>query len=270
MFKFLIILFLSMSNLVLGLELDGELIEGGLIRGLVEPGSKVKLNDKNVSVAKDGRFIIGFHRDAEDTMELVVVSSDRVTKSYILKIKNRDYLIQKINGLPNRMVSPPESVINRIKEEAIRVKQARSKKIDNPYHRKGFIWPAEGTITGIYGSQRVLNGKYRRPHFGVDIAGPVGTPVYAACDGKILFTDKNLYFSGGTIIIGHGQDLTSTYIHLNKILVNEGEFVKQGQLVATMGRTGRVTGPHLDWRMEWNGSRIDPQLLVKGTPNPLK
>lgn len=270
MFKFLLILYFVLTDIAIALELEGELIEGGLIRGLVESGSKVKLNDKKVSVADDGGFIIGFHRDTEDTMELVVISSEQVTESYALKIKNRDYLIQKIDGLPSKMVTPPDSVLNRIKKEALRVKNARARKVKTPYHRKGFIWPAEGTITGIYGSQRILNGEYRRPHFGVDIAGPVGTPVYAACDGTILFTDKNLYFSGGTIIIGHGQELTSTYIHLNEILVNEDDFVKQGQLVATMGKTGRVTGPHLDWRMEWKGSRIDPQLLVQGVPKLLK
>ncbi len=269
-FKFSVFLFFFQSNIVFGLELKGELIEGALVNGIVKPGSKVQLNDKNVAVAEDGRFIIGFHRDTEDTVALLVTSTDKKTKSYILNIKNRDYLIQKIDGLPAKMVSPPESVISRIQKEALRVKKARLKKIEHPYHRKGFIWPADGTLTGIYGSQRILNGKRRRPHFGVDIAGPVGTPVYATCDGVILFTDPNLYFSGGTIIIGHGQDLTSTYIHLNKILVNEGDFVNQGQLVATMGKTGRVTGPHLDWRMEWNGSRIDPQLLVEGNPNPLK
>ena len=142
------------------------------------------------------------------------------------------------------------------------VATARLHRDNHAYYSEGFAWPAKGRISGVYGSQRVLNGEPRRPHYGLDIAAPKGTDVYAPADGLITMAHPDMYFSGGTIILDHGQGLSSTFLHLSKILVEAGTFVKQGDLIARMGMTGRASGPHLDWRMNWLDRRVDPQPLL--------
>ena len=129
-----------------------------------------------------------------------------------------------------------------------------------------FVWPIEGRITGVYGSQRVYNGVAGRPHYGVDVAAPVGAEVNAPAAGRIVLAHNNMFYSGGTLIIDHGHGLTSSFLHLSKILVEEGQEVQGGELVAEVGATGRVKGPHLDWRMNWRGARVDPELLVPEMP----
>ncbi len=250
-------------NIVRSLELKGNYIEGGLIRGKVDKNFTVELDGKDINVYKDGTFIIGFHRDSPNQSVLVVKNKEKIIIKKFLQVKKRKYKIQRINGLDESKVSPPIEVMNRIKKEYKEIREARSIVINEPYHKVGFKLPAKGMITGVYGSQRILNGKKRRPHYGLDIAGPVGTDVFASSDGEIIYTGKDLYFSGGTLIISHGQGLTSTYLHLNTINVKKGQLVKKGDFVAKMGKTGRATGSHLDWRMELNGKRIDPELLVK-------
>ena len=131
-----------------------------------------------------------------------------------------------------------------------------------PLTLTGFTWPATGRISGVYGSQRVLNGKPRNPHFGLDIAAPDGTEVFAPADGLVTLTHPDMLLSGGTIILDHGQGLSSTFLHLSKILVEAGSFVKQGELIALIGSTGRASGPHLDWRMNWLDRRVNPQPLL--------
>ena len=148
------------------------------------------------------------------------------------------------------------------------VATARQHRDNQAYYSQGFAWPAKGRISGVYGSQRVLNGEPRRPHFGLDIAAPEGTNVFAPADGLITLTHPDMYFSGGTIILDHGQGLSSTFLHLSKILVEAGTFVKQGDLIARIGATGRASGPHLDWRMNWLDRRVDPQPLMSGVMQP--
>ena len=148
------------------------------------------------------------------------------------------------------------------------VSSARARRDQRIDYEGGFTWPASGRISGIYGSQRVLNGEPRRPHFGLDIAAPTGSPVHAPADGIITMTHPDMYFSGGTILLDHGQGLSSSFLHLSKVLVETGTTVKKGDLIAEIGSTGRASGPHLDWRMNWLDRRVDPQLLVKGSPEP--
>jgi murein DD-endopeptidase MepM/ murein hydrolase activator NlpD len=150
----------------------------------------------------------------------------------------------------------------RIRKEIAQVKKARNRNDSREDFLRGFQWPVKGRISGVYGSQRVLNGQPRRPHFGVDIAAPVGTLVHSPTDGVVTLTHDDMFFSGGTLIIDHGHGLSSTFIHLNAILVKEGDRVRQGDVIAEVGATGRVSGPHLDWRMNLLGDRLDPQLLV--------
>ncbi|MCV2885245.1 M23 family metallopeptidase [Aestuariibacter sp. AA17] len=244
------------------LVLEGERTQGSLLRGKVAPNAKVFLNDTQVKVSSDGYFAIGFGRDAPLTHTLKVALDEQQPRVHTITLSEREYDIQHIEGLPPKMVTPPEEVLKRIRQDNQQVANARRTDDDRVDFMGQFVWPAEGRISGVYGSQRVLNGKPKRPHFGVDVAGPVGTPVHAPADGIITLWVPDMYYSGGTMIIDHGHGVSSTFLHLSKGHVEAGDTVKQGQLVGEIGATGRATGPHLDWRINWFKERLDPALLV--------
>lgn len=248
------------------LELEGELIQGGLMFGTTDPGSRVLLGRTPLRISPDGRFVFGFHRDAAARAVLSVTYPDGTTERVNLKVTKRDYETQRIDGLPGALVTPPAAVVSRIKREQALVVTARSNDRDEALFESGFIWPAQGVISGVYGSQRILNGKPRQPHYGVDVAAPTGSPVIAPADGVVVLAEADLYFSGGTLIIDHGHGLSSAFLHLESLKIAVGDRVTQGDPIATIGATGRVTGPHLDWRMNWFESRIDPALLVGPMP----
>lgn len=247
---------------VTGLELKGELVQGGLVQGRTEPFARVFFDGRRLRVSDEGVFLIGFGRDAPPKATLVVVHPDGAREAHELAVASRRYRIQRIDGLPPAQVTPGERDLARIRAEAARVKAARSRDDPRTDFLTGFVWPARGRISGVYGSQRILNGQPRRPHFGVDVAAPVGTPVRAPADGVITLADPDLYFSGGTVILDHGHGLSSSFLHLSAIHVKPGQWVRQGQPIGEIGATGRVTGAHLDWRMNLFDARIDPQLLV--------
>lgn len=237
-------------------ELTGERLQGSLLRGKVAPGTRVLLNSEPVTVAKDGSFVIGFDRDAALTQHLVVAD-----KYMPVTLGKRDYRIQRINGLEPRFVTPPEAVLQRIREDSKAARAARAHNSEWQAFSEAFIWPATGRISGVYGSQRILNGKPSRPHFGVDIAAPTGTEVQAPASGQIRLV-RDMYYSGLTVILDHGHGVSSTFLHLSRAVVDTGDWVEQGQKIAEIGSTGRSTGAHLDWRMNWFDARVDPQLLV--------
>ena len=249
-----------------GVRLDGPRRQGGLLRGRVPLGSTVEYEGDTVRVSADGWFLVGFGRDASPEAELVVVYPDGRRERRVLKVERREYDIQRIDGLPPSKVTPSEEDLARIREEVRVVKQART--IDDPRtdFLSGFQWPVKGRISGVYGSQRILNGEPRRPHFGIDIAAPRGTKVVAPTDGVVTLVHPDMYFSGGTMIVDHGHGLSSAFLHLSRILVDEGERVAQGQVIAEVGSTGRSTGPHLDWRINLFDRRLDPSLLVGPMP----
>lgn len=244
------------------IELQGELTQGSLVRGALPPGSSVWLNDQDVSVLPSGEFVIGFARDAELTQQLRWQIPGKDVQHKRLELVKRQYDIQRIDGLKESMVSPPESVLNRIRQDSQKVASARARFDQRDDFMMPFIWPAEGPITGVYGSQRILNGKPKRPHYGVDVGAPTGTKVVAPADGIVTLAEADLYYSGGTIIIDHGLGVNSTFLHLSKVSVEVGQQVSQGALIGEIGATGRATGPHLDWRINWKSMRLDPQLLV--------
>ena len=250
-----------------GLRLDGPRMQGGLLRGRVPPGSTVEYEGGAVRVSRDGWFLVGFGRDAPSDAELVVVYPDGRSERRVLEIEGRQYDIQRIDGLPPSKVTPSEEDLVRIRAEVKIVKKARA--VDDPRtdFLSGFQWPVKGIISGVYGSQRILNGEPRRPHFGIDIAAPRGTKVVAPTDGVVTLVHPDMYFSGGTMIVDHGHGLSSAFLHLSRILVEKGERVAQGQVIAEVGSTGRSTGPHLDWRINLFDRRLDPSLLVGPMPN---
>ncbi len=247
-------------------ELSGNFIQGGLVTGKVAPESKVKINDRMVQVSEDGEFIIGFGRDYPSTALLTIIKFDGSEQQNTLQIAQREYQIQRIDGLPKAQVNPDEKTLVRIKQERIAIAKARNLDEARMDFASGFIWPTKGPITGVFGSQRILNGEPRQPHYGIDVAAPVGTPVVAPAAGVVTYAD-NMYFSGGTLVLDHGHNLSSSFLHLESILVQVGEKVKQGDKIALVGATGRVTGAHLDWRMNWHQQRIDPGLLMQDIPS---
>ena len=252
-----------------GIELKGNFVQGGLVTGRAPPGSRVSLDGKPIRLGADGRFLLGFGRDAKGKAMLVVRTPLGAVEKRALAIKKRRYRTQRISGLPRKMVTPPAHVMARIRTDAAAIRKARLHDSDHPMFDSGFIWPAKGPITGVYGSQRILNGKPRRPHFGVDIGSPTGTPVVAAASGIVRITEKDMYFTGGTVLIDHGYGLNSVYSHMATVRVTLGQRVAQGDLIGTIGATGRVTGAHLDWRVNLFLTRLDPALLVGPMDNGL-
>ncbi|WP_282607520.1 peptidoglycan DD-metalloendopeptidase family protein [Pelagibius sp. Alg239-R121] len=248
------------------LVLDGDLVQGGLIIGSVPPGAEVRIGDRTLRVSDNGRFIVGFGRDAEAEIELNVTYPDGSKEARLLPVKARTYDIQRIDGVAKKYVSPPQEVLERIKKENAEIARVRAIDHPEPLFETGFVWPAIGRISGVYGSQRIFNGEPKRPHFGVDIAAPRGTPIAAPADGVVTLAEKDLYYSGGTVILDHGHGLTSAFLHMDAVSVEVGQEIKQGTEIGKLGSTGRSSGPHLDWRINWFDERIDPQLLVGPMP----
>ncbi len=267
--RWLTVLALALPACAQALELRGEAVQGGLMFGEVTPGSRVALDEREVMVSPDGRFVIGFGRDEKGPKTLTVTAPDGERQERTFGIKPRDYRIEKVDGLPQRTVTPDPADAERIKQEIALVATARKRLDERTDYDAGFDWPAAGRISGYYGSQRVLNGEPRRPHYGLDIAAPTGTPVQAPAAGVVTLAHPDMFYSGGTIILDHGQGLSSSFLHLSEVLVEVGERVEQGQVIAKIGATGRASGPHLDWRMNWLDRRVDPQLLMSGEPPTL-
>lgn len=248
------------------LSVDGEWLPGALLLGKTLPGARVVVLGHTLMADAAGGFVFGLGRDQTSPVVITVDAPESGSASFEFPVKRRKYDVQRVEGVESKYVSPPEEVLERIASDAALVRKARDTSSARTFFRQAFQWPAEGPVTGVYGSQRVFNGVPKRPHFGLDIAGPVGTPVVAPVDGVVTLAHPDMYYSGGTLILDHGQGISSSFIHLSEILVKEGEQVAQGQLIARIGATGRVTGPHLDWRVNWYQERLDPQLLLPPKP----
>lgn len=244
------------------LELKGNPVQGGLVIGRAEPGTRVFLGERPLRISPEGLFAFGFGRDAPPTALLRIRRPSGETVLKPLIVEKRTYEIERIDGLPPRKVAPSPGDLARIREEIALVKQARSWDAPRTDFAMDFIWPVTGRISGVYGSRRVLNGKPKRPHYGVDIAAPAGTPVRAPADGVVTLVHPDMFYSGGTLILDHGHGVSSTFLHLRTALAREGQFIRRGAVMAEVGATGRATGPHLDWRINWFDRRLDPALLV--------
>lgn len=249
------------------LELTGVLTQGGLLIGRVAPGTDVELMQRSVRVGKDGLFVFGLGRDTPPSIELVTRNSHGETESHRLAVTQREYNEQRVNGVPQKTVTPPPEVLERIRLEAVLVKDARGDDSRNLDFLSGFAMPLDGPITGVYGSRRVYNGKPGRPHFGLDIAAPSGTEVYAPAPGVVKLAHDDMFYSGGTLIVDHGHGVSSSFIHLSEVIAKPGQRVEAGDLIARVGSTGRATGPHLDWRINWFDVRLDPALVLESFPS---
>ncbi len=243
----------------------GKLLQGSLLLLQVDRASAVTVNGETIPVSANGKAIVGFHRDEIEPLHIIETLRDGSKKELILKPKLRVYQEQRINGLPKNMVTPPDQVLKRIIEDRKQVTKARSYSTPINAFEKTFSWPLKGIITGTYGTKRILNGKPRAPHYGIDIAAPMGTPVRAPQAGIIRMV-RNLYFTGWTVILDHGHGLSSTFLHLSSTKIRMGQRVKKNQIIGNVGSTGRSTGPHLDWRINLLKKRLDPHLVAGEMP----
>lgn len=266
--KFLFIAFLFLiPSLITAQDLKffGEAAPGRIIIG-EGPGIKEAfLNDKPLMVDAEGRFVAGFDRDAAGSQIIKVFYNSGKSETKTFNLPERKYHIEKLN-IADRYVTPPKRELKRIERESQQMKQARGKVgiIDSAFYFSGFLSPVKnGRQTGIFGSQRILNGTPKTPHNGIDLAAPKGTPVLAASDGIVQIAGKNFYYNGNFVLLDHGQGLTSVYLHMNRLLVKTGDFVKKGQQIGEVGSTGRSTGPHLHWGVQWYDKRIDPESLLE-------
>ena len=244
--------------------LRGAAIEGGLIIARTAAGTIVTVDDEIIPSTPDGLFIVGFHRDSDQPVTIKITQPDGTGQLTVLTPKQRDYDIQRIDGLRKNMVTPPDSVIVRIKSDQAAVAAARQKTATTGDFWQGFDWPVTGQISGVFGSQRILNGNPRQPHFGIDIAAPRGTPVQAPASGLVTLV-KDLYFSGWTVIINHGLGLNSSFLHLDHVVINIGDSVSRGDMIGTVGSTGRSTGPHVHFEVFKHGRAVDPAAYINRT-----
>ena len=259
-FLFLIIIF---SNQYLSaVEFTGKFNQGSFILGKTNPGSKVKIDNKDVLVTQDGYFVFGIGRDRKNDITIRIIK-DQKLDVIIKKVFKRKYKIQRIDGLPEKKVSPPKEVYERIKKENKIIVEAREIESNLTFFTKKFINPLDKAIvTGVYGSQRILNGKPKWPHYGIDFAAKEGTKIKAMLDGTATMVESDLFYTGGTLIFDHGHGISTLYMHLKDIYVKKGQKVKQGEIIGTVGSTGRSTGPHLDVRLNWFGVRLDPATVL--------
>jgi len=248
------------------LDLNKTPEQGGLVLGTVTPGTQLELNGKAIRITPTGQFAIGFDRDAKPTAALVEITPKGQRTVHTLQVAQRQYAIQNVTGVPQQTVEPPPEQLQRILEEKQLVDAARAINSDRLDFLIPMQWPLLGPISGVYGSQRIYNGKPGRPHFGVDVAAPIGTPVRAPAAATITLAQPDMFFSGGTLIMDHGYGVSSTFMHLSRLLVKTGDKVAAGDVVGEVGATGRASGPHLDWRINWFDVRIDPQLVVAPMP----
>ena len=261
MIKF-IIFFLLIFNISHAVEFLGNFKQGSFILGKTDPNSKVFIDDRKVRVSNDGYFAFGLDRDRKNNV-LIKIINKKETKLIEKKVFKRKYKIQRIDGLPPKQVTPPPEVFERIKKDNILIGKAREIDSKLIFFKDKFIYPIDKyVITGVYGSQRILNGKPRRPHYGIDFHAPEGTPVKSMMDGVVTLVKNDMYFTGGTIIFDHGHGISTLYMHMKDINVKKGQKVRKGEIVGTLGQSGRATGPHLDIRLNWFDVKLDPATIL--------
>ena len=259
----LIISFYLFFNNLHSLELNGEFYQGNLIIGKTEPGSQIFVDKSKIKVSKDGYFAFGISKDRKNDVVIEVINQNKKEK-IIKKVFKKKYQIQKIDGLPEKQVTPPKEVYDRIKNDNKIIAEARLTNSDHIFFSEKFIAPIDNAIiTGVYGSQRILNGLPKSPHYGLDFAAKEGTPIKAMQSGYVTLAENDLYYTGGTIIIDHGHGVSTLYMHLKRLNIKKGQKVSKGDVIGSVGKTGRATGSHLDIRLNWYELKLDPESILK-------
>ena len=268
--RFVIVLLLACSALA-GIasasdrrtEVPGTVTQGALVVGHAEPRSKITIAGRAVRVSDDGTFAFGVSRDEVGPLTLRITWFDGAQESINVQVTPRDWPIERINGVPPATVNPPPAIAARIEREQAQVVAARARDDERVDFAKSFIWPVQGRISGRFGNQRIYNGTPKSAHSGMDIAAPSGTLVEAPASGVVTFAAPDLYLTGGTLLLDHGHGVSSNFLHLSRLDVKVGDRVEQGQVIGAVGATGRATGPHLHWGMNWFDVRIDPLLVLE-------
>tara|TARA_B100000902_G_scaffold188436_1_gene180336 strand:+ start:20 stop:820 length:801 start_codon:yes stop_codon:yes gene_type:complete len=259
-FRLFLIIFFIITP-VKAIEFKGKFIQGHYIIGITDPSTQIIIDKKEIKVSKDGYFVFGIDRDRKFDLTISKIKDGKKEK-IIKKVLKRKYNIQRIDGLEESKVTPPESVYKRIKKENNKIGEARAINSDLSFFKNQFIMPVEGIISGVYGSQRILNGKPKWPHYGIDIAAKQGTMIKSSGSGVVTMAEEDLYYTGGTIIMDHGHGISTIYSHLETVIVSVGDKINQGDIIGTVGSTGRSTGPHLDFRVNWFQTRLDPMSVL--------
>ena len=258
----LLLLIIFISSRAFAIDFEGKFRQGHFIIGKTEPKSKIWIDKKPVKVSSDGFFVFGIDRDRKYDVVITKMNEGKKVK-IVKKIQKREYKIQRIDGLPEKKVTPPKEFYDRIKRENKIISNARSIDSNLTFFKNKFIPPLDkAIITGVYGSQRILNGKPKWPHYGIDFAAKEGTKIKAMLDGTATMVEPDLFYTGGTLIFDHGHGISTLYMHMQKIYVKKGQKVKQGEIIGTVGSTGRSTGAHLDIRLNWFGTRLDPMTVL--------
>ena len=259
--KYILVIILF-SFKVSAVEFNGKFIQGHFIIGKTDPESKVKIDKRQVKVSKNGYFAFGLARDRKYDV-VITIENNGVKEKITKRVQKRKYNIQRIDGLEEKKVTPPEEVYERIKKENRLIAKARAIESGLDFFKDKFIIPVDNAvITGVYGSQRILNGKPKWPHYGLDFAQKEGTPVKAMLNGIVTLAENDLFYTGATLIFDHGHGISTLYMHMNEIFVKKGQMIKQGDIIGTVGSTGRATGPHLDVRLNWFDIRLDPATAL--------
>jgi len=240
--------------------------QGGLVFGKVPPGSQVRYGTRTLRVSGYGTVVFGVGRDETGPLRVDVVTPSGRSETASLTVTPRDWPVEQVNGVPPKTVNPPPEIAARIEREQAQVTAARARDDDRTDFAQAFIWPVKGRISGRFGNARVYNGQPGSGHSGMDIAAPTGTPVLAPAAGVVTFAGPDLYLTGGTLLLDHGYGVSSNFLHLSRIDVKVGDRVQQGQVIGAVGATGRATGPHLHWGMNWFDVRIDPLLVLERKP----
>jgi murein DD-endopeptidase MepM/ murein hydrolase activator NlpD len=249
-------------------EIPASAAQGSLVVGRAPPGTKITFDERPVRVSADGHFVFGISRERTAPVRLRLDPPGLETeREREIAVVDRAFPLERINGVPESTVNPPPAIAERIADEQAQVARARQRDDARADFATRFTWPVTGRISGVFGSQRIYNGTPKSPHSGLDVAAKEGTPIKAPAAGIVTFADPDLYLTGGTVLIDHGHGVSSSFLHLSRIDVQVGERVEQGQPFALVGKTGRATGPHMHWGVNWFDTRVDPQLLVDPAGN---
>lgn len=240
--------------------------QGALVFGKVPAGSIVRYGGRVLRPTPYGTVVFGIGRDESGPVRVDVQGPDGRSESASIAVTPRDWPIERIDGVPPATVNPPPAIAERIEREQALVVAARERNDDRADFAQRFVWPVQGRVSGRFGNQRVYNGSPKSPHSGMDVAAPQGTPVLAPAAGTVTFANADLYLTGGTVLLDHGHGVSSNFLHLSRIDVKVGDRVAQGQVIGAVGATGRATGPHLHWGMNWFDVRIDPLLVLERKP----